>query len=204
MSSELLSDLRRRLTVGAVERAIDTPRELWQNRCHEISLALLKSNLFDGVEARMARGAGMHIGSQHSWIVTGRDVYDDKAIVVDPTWSSTVMSKPLVMFVPNLTAHRPHGYGEFEKYPPHGDGEEIGPPDPSQRLSDWIKVARLANGEPLDLKFWVGMVHGPMLGWPSAEVVDWLCSVSTMVAFVPIDLQGMLTDRNPNGLYLRD
>lgn len=198
-----ISNLRRRLGVSEVEKAIDTPRELWANRCHEVSLQLLKSHLFEDVDARMARGWGMQIRGQHSWIVLGDNVYDDETYVIDPTWSATHSNKAMIMFVKNLTVHRPHGYGVLSTFPESSGGDELVPDDPSPSVKSWLDLARIVVG-PLDRKFWLGLFNGPMQGWPSRELVAWGYGQEGLRALIPMDIVGMLTEENPMGLYLRD
>jgi hypothetical protein len=39
-------------------------------------------------------------------------------------------------------------------------------------------------------------------GWPAAEIIDAIYNTPELTTWVPIDIVGMLTDRNPKGLYL--
>lgn len=190
------------LRVANVEKAIGIPRDKWANRCHEVAYALLVSSLMDDVTARMARGWAQGISSQHSWIVTGNDVYDKTAKIIDPTYASNRGSRPMIMIVDNLTSHSPHGYGEFSKFPESKGGKEFLPEfvSPSTRL--WADMASMEVG-PLDAFWWAKMFSGPMGGWPSRELVNWAYEEPALRALIPIDIVGMLTDRNPRGLYLR-
>ncbi len=54
---------------------------------------------------------------------------------------------------------------------------------------------------PLDRRGWATLAHAPVEGWPAGEILGAMCD-SGMEAVVPIDIIGMLTDRNPSGLYL--
>lgn len=38
--------------------------------------------------------------------------------------------------------------------------------------------------------------------WPAAEIIAAIDDTKALSALVPIDILGMLTDRNPSGLYL--
>lgn len=42
----------------------------------------------------------------------------------------------------------------------------------------------------------------PTPGWPAAEIVAAMCETPNLQSLVSVDLAGMLTDRNPGGLYL--
>lgn len=56
---------------------------------------------------------------------------------------------------------------------------------------------------PLDRRAWHLLAsQAPVLGWPAAEIIAAMDDTEELSAFVPIDRLGMLTDRNPGGLYL--
>jgi hypothetical protein len=45
--------------------------------------------------------------------------------------------------------------------------------------------------------------HAPVLGWPAGEIIEAVCDTPGLgEVIVPVDRIGMLTDRNPDGLYL--
>jgi len=196
--------IRSRLNLDVVERAVGTPRELWKNRCHEISLALLKSDAFVGIDARMARGFSIQITSQHSWIVLGKDVFDRTALVVDPTWSSTVMNAPMISYARNFRSHRPHGWGMLTEYPESGGGPEVEIKGMTSETAEWVEFVRMTVDGPLDVRFWCRLFSGPLQGWPSRELVGLAAEMPELRFGIPVDVVGMLTDLNPNGLYLRD
>jgi hypothetical protein len=43
-----------------------------------------------------------------------------------------------------------------------------------------------------------------MEGWPSSEIIAAMDDTDELRALVPIDILGMVTDRNPGGLYLSE
>jgi hypothetical protein len=48
----------------------------------------------------------------------------------------------------------------------------------------------------------LSLLGSPVHGWPAAEIVAAIADTPSLAAYVPIDLLGMLTDRNPGKLYL--
>lgn len=72
------------MTPAEFEEAVGRPLVAFRFRCHEASLALVRSGVLpEG--ARVARGSCPGVGGQHSWVVLGGDCYDRKAQVIDPT-----------------------------------------------------------------------------------------------------------------------
>jgi hypothetical protein len=57
---------------------------------------------------------------------------------------------------------------------------------------------------PLDEKGFRVLAHAPVEGWPAAEILDAIENTEGLKCYVPIDIIGMLTNRNPGGLYLRE
>ena len=166
------------------------PMEPWAFQCHAASVWLVKHGLGD----RVARGTCSGVGGQHSWVVFG-DPYHPETII-DPTmWSYNPDVKGVWVGGPGR--HRPHGSGSIWSWgrPENAKGEpvELTPRQP------WSVEARrfLAMLGPLDEEGWKVMAHAPVGGgWPAAEIIDALCE-SGMQGYVPIDIIGMLTDRNP-------
>ena len=187
----------------------------WVGRCHEISLALLKTGEFGS--GRIARGTAEGVPSQHSWIVLGDDVYDPKAVVVDATHPvfhelydvahrdprSTGTGTPVLVTANAIgKTHFPHGMGSIlAGPPPFSEGGVAVFLTPSVPLSGVAK-SFLAMLGPLDARGWARLASGPMEGWPAAEIVAAMDDTKALRALVPIDILGMLTDRNPGGLYL--
>jgi hypothetical protein len=194
-------------TAGLAE-LIRTPASSWGGRCHEISLALVKTGVF-GETARVARGAAEKVTSQHSWIVVGEPLpgmskanpYDPAALVIDPTIFSYRDEKPNVVVTPNRKdVHRPHGSGSIW---------DFGRPDPGpgnavelvwhQPPSSQAKLFLEALG-PLDQSGWMQLAHYPVEQWPSGEIIGAIAD-TLGAAVVPVDILGMVTERNPKGFY---
>jgi hypothetical protein len=102
--------------------------------------------------------------------------------------------------------HKPHGYGpplmEFG-CPASGGGDEIvlTPKEPwSREALFWLDMFRSTAGR-LDQRFWANLANGTMIGFPAGEFLAAMDDTEATRALVPIDRLGMLTDRNPEGLY---
>jgi hypothetical protein len=171
--------------------------------CHSVSLALVRTKLLgEPPEVRVARGACLGVPGQHSWVVVG-DPFLPQSPIVDLTLWSYDSSKPRIWFGSMEDGlHRPKGYGAIHQTPmPEHKGGETLPLD-AEGLSDWATRFLKTIG-PLDARGWAGFwSHCGMLGWPAGEVLNaFLDQHPQMAAIVPIDLVGMLTDRNPHNLY---
>lgn len=175
-----------------IGRAPD-PETGWRNRCHEISLALLRTGEFG--RGRIARGSAEGIVGQHSWIVLGDDVYNGMAVVVDPTIDPR---KIVVDYVGNLT-NTPKGAGSIWAW-----GK------PWAHSSKYVELAVPVSPEarmfldaigPLDLLGWMQLADAPVGGWPAAEIVAAMLQTPELKTAIPIDVAGHLTDENPGGLY---
>lgn len=199
------------LTEDVIENAIG-PLDTFSHQCHAASIALVKSGLI--AESRVARGSCRGVGGQHSWVVVGMDCYDPKATIVDLTaWSYDVQfggkTVPRVWVTTmEVSAHRPQGWGPplMEWGCPEGGGAEHidlvwkKPPDVSTSLLLGMFEDMVG---PLDRRFWANLAnHCTMVGWPAREFVEAMLDTEEVAALVPIDIAGMLTDRNPSGLYL--
>lgn len=190
------------LSVEAVEARIGVPFVKWYHQCHSISLAMVKAKMFP--EARVARGSCDTVRGQHSWVVLGTDVYDRDAQIVDPTLFSY---DPTVNGIWTGTLadgrHRPHGHGsiwDFGRPPPAtADPVALTPKTPlSQDAALFVDILG-----PLDHHGWAYLVnHCPMGDWPAAEIIAAIDDTESLSMLIPIDILGMLTDRNPGGLYL--
>lgn len=55
---------------------------------------------------------------------------------------------------------------------------------------------------PLDQKGWAELIHSPVEGWPAAEIIAAVDDTPELSTLIPVDILGMLTDRNPQGVYL--
>lgn len=175
----------------------------YAHQCHAASVRLMNSGFFAGPR-RIARGTAYGVGGQHSWLVLGKDCYDPESWVVDITRWSYDPSAPRVEVCRNdMAVHRPHGSDgsiwEWGK-PPCLTTDHVKLTEPE---GGWSPEARmfLSMLGPLDRRGWGTLCGAPVKGWPAAEIIAAVAN-SGMTAFIPIDRLGMLTDRNPQGLYL--
>jgi hypothetical protein len=193
--------------VAKVEQAIGIPVADWGGRCHEISIAIVRTMYAPG-EARVARGWCDGVPGQHSWVVLGMDCYDPDALIIDATLWSYLGETPQLWigtmeWEAELSRHRPHGQGSIWAWgrpqPPTGPVVELTPRKP------WSPQAELFLEllGPLDREGWIRLAHAPVERWPAGEIIDALCE-SGFEGYVPIDIVGMVTDRNPMGIYLRE
>jgi hypothetical protein len=172
-----------------------------RHNCHGASLALVKSGLYPG--ARVARGLAKGIVGQHSWVVAG-DPYDPDAHIVDMTlWSYDPEVRAIWQGTGRDGVHAPHQSGHVltGTPPQHHGGETIHltPRTPlGPRAADFLRLI----GAPFDARGWMQVAHLPVQGWESREVIEAMLDTPSLAVFVPIDIQGMVTDRNPGGLYL--
>ena len=75
---------------------------------------------------------------------------------------------------------------------------ELRPSKPLGRDAEfWIKHMF----GPLDLQGWMVLASAPVMGWPSGEIIQAMLDTPKLRGLVPIDVAGMITDGNPNGLY---
>lgn len=197
------------LTESTLEDILGAPLDEFAHQCHAASIQIVKSDLFE--EARVARGTLRGIGGQHSWVVLGRDCYDDLAPILDVTaWSYDVIRQGGV--VPRLwkttgavAGHRPHGHGHILEWgrPCSAGGDPI--PLSDEALDDltpaafsWVDLMG-----PLDARGWMSLANAPVDGWPSDQIILAMHRTPKLRALIPVDRLGMLTDVNPGGLYLK-
>lgn len=189
----------------------------WYHQCHAASIAIVESGLYPG--SRVARGAARGVFGQHSWVVLPREgqelanCYDPKARILDPTLWSYDEDVFAIWEGPNLQRHTPHGKGTFingSKPYNHG-GDDIEMPKEiantlSYRARDFLmKVGALGwdHRVVMDARGWMDIAHLPVEGWPSAEIIAAMYRTPGIAVFIPIDIVGMVTDLNPEGLYLQ-
>jgi len=197
----------RKLQVSDFEKALGATKDEWRHECHAVSIGVVKSELIAG-PARVARGSTPGVGGQHSWIVLGRDCYDPSTWILDLTLWSYVDEAPVRLLKQAKTGpwvHKPHGAGSIFQVPmPRGQGGEAIDLTPSTPLSS-SAVHFLDLLGPLDMRGWAQLIHSPVgAGWPAREIIEAALDTEQLRALVPIDIAGMLTDRNPSGLYLKD
>jgi hypothetical protein len=176
----------------------------FRHDCHSVSLALVRSGLLGegGPSLRVARGACHGVGGQHSWVVMGHP-YDDQAIIVDLTlWSYSPHQPRIWLGSMQSRLHTPQGYGMIYDSPrPQDYGGEILEVDSSGMSPEAQHFLKIIG--PLDYRGW-GLLWSRcgMLGWPAQEILEGaLDQHPGMAALVPIDIIGMVTDRNPQELY---
>lgn len=173
------------------------PLKDWHHNCHGASKRLVDN----GIGTRVARGWCKGVHSQHSWVVIG-DCYQPE-LIIDPTlWSYRDDVKGIYIGTPETYGHRPHGSGSIWEWgkPRAGNGLVI-ELTPTKRLSR-AAVSFLEMVGPLDREGWANLTKAPVGGWPAAEIIAAIDDTKALSALVPIDLIGMLTDRNPSDLYL--
>jgi len=170
--------------------------------CHSVSCALIRSGLLGegGPTLRVARGACLGVGGQHSWVVMGHP-YDDQAIIVDLTlWSYNPMQPRIWLGSMQSGLHKPKGYGRIFQGPrPESRGEEpVNVEVSSAKAQEFLRIIG-----PLDVRGWGALwSHCGMLGWPAKEILEaFLDQHPKLTALVPIDIVGMVTDRNPQEIY---
>jgi hypothetical protein len=179
-----------------------SPMTRWSLQCHAASLALVRSGLLPG--ARVARGWAAGVGGQHSWVVVGHDCYAPGALIVDPTlWSYRGTPPAIWTGTARAGIHVPHnGAGNIWTYgrPPAATGPAVAL-TPKTTLSSAAGAFLTVLG-PLDARGWLALLASPVRGWPAGEIIAAMADTPSLAALVPVDLLGMLTDRNPGGLYL--
>jgi hypothetical protein len=173
----------------------------WRFQCHAASLAVIQTGLLpEG--ARVARGGCPGVPSQHSWVVLGGNCYDSEAVVLDPTlWSYTRAQPYIYRGKAKARPHLPHGSGSIWQF-----GRPDDPSGPvialGKRLSENAETfLKLAAPKGLDLNGWRVLANSPIGGWPAAEIIDAMADNPHLVAVIPVDILGMVTDRNPKNLY---
>ena len=188
------------MTPAEFEEAVGYPLEETAFNCHGASIALVRSGAL-GQECRVARGTTPGVGGQHSWIVVGRDCYDPRARIIDPTlWSYVEEVEGIWEGIASDRPHKPHGWGSIWEW-----GRPARPTGPVIELeAEWSAAALgfLRQVGPLDLEGWVVLAHAPVEGWPAAEIIEAMYHHPRIRARIPIDIVGMLTDLNPGKMYL--
>lgn len=188
------------ITVEDVERALEHPFMYTAQDCHGVSIALLQAGL---VQGRVARGWCAGVVSQHSWIVLGDDCYAEDAEIVDATlWSYRDDVEGVWEGTAAHGWHVPHQAGFIwdAPQPTAGPGPVVHL-TPREALSTEAQLFLDVVG-PLDILGWHQLIHSPVQGWPAAEIIAACDDTPQLKALIPVDILGMLTDRNPGGLYL--
>lgn len=190
---------RHEVDAGVVTKALGGLDE-WYHRCHEASLELVRSGVLpEG--ARVARGSHTSVLGQHSWVVIG-DPYAADVTIIDPTlWSYLEEQLAFVEISSGSdTRYRPHGAGSIWEYgrPPEPAGPVI---TLATKLSPAAQLFLDMIGYGLDRRSWSILANAPVGGWPAKEILGAMYDDERLSALVPIDVIGMVTDRNPGNLY---
>lgn len=189
--------------VAILMEAIEFPLDRVAHNCHAVSLAIVKHpNLYPG--ARVARGWAPGVGSQHSWVAIDGDPYDPDGRIIDATmWSYDPSVRKVVATTLGKSGYRPHGAGLFLNagMPSNHGGPEIRLII-NRPMSEYAREFLWMLG-PLDYRGWGEVAHLPVSGWPAREIIEAMLDTPQVAVLVPIDIVGMLTDRNPEGLYLQ-
>jgi hypothetical protein len=176
-----------------------SPLGVFEKSCHAASIRLVRHLGY----GRVARGYCKGVRGQHSWVVIGDNCYHPKAVIVDGTlWSYDSEVRGVWIGTMGDGRHRPHGAGNIWNVgrPPYPKGSIV-KLEGVASLSDSAKVFLELLGS-LDMEGWHHLANGPMEGWPAGEILAAMDDTKALSALVPIDRLGMLTDRNPGGLYL--
>lgn len=181
-------------------REVLGPLEAWDAQCHAASLKLVKSGVLPET-ARVARGTCTGVAGQHSWVCVYGDCYDPRHVVIDPTlWSYDETVLGVWVGRADERPHVPFGTGSIWEYgqPTHQGGETIslGHPLISLEAASFLDLLG-----PLDREGWAQLAHAPVGGWPSEEIFTAMAQHDKLGVLVPIDIVGMATDLNPQGLY---
>jgi hypothetical protein len=188
--------------------AVLRPWDRWKYQCHAASLHIVRKRRVDG--ARVARGSCRGVPGQHSWVVVG-DPYDPTAPILDATlWSYTETWPDLwIGSMESHGLHRPHGMGSLFEW---------GKPPTSKSRKATIRLRSKAGMspeakmllsaiEPLDAHGWIRLLSAPVFGVGGtapymAEILAAADDTPALSPLIPIDVLGMVTDRNPDGLYM--
>jgi hypothetical protein len=207
-----VADARRLLEkAGGIDGIADLahlPVANWYKNCHIASLAIVRTGAFG--PSGVARGWAGGVRSQHSWIVIGEapqgarrpGPWDASAVVADPTLWSYQGAEPYVHFGKNtLKTHVPHGTGSIWAYghPDNcapGAAVELSWKEPPSKAA---QVFTECLG-PLDRRGWTALAYYPVEGWPAGEIIGAIADTFGE-CYVPVDILGMTTERNPRGLY---
>lgn len=181
----------------------DLDLSTFAGECHAASLEIVRSEAFADQRARVARGWTPDVG-KHSWVALG-DPYDEDVFVLDPTLWSYIDAEPTMWFGrASERPHRPRGFGSIWEYGrPVSTTEAYVELEPRTPLS-YAARQFLALVEPLDLWAWGCLANSPVGGWPAREIIEAMDDTPRLAALVPIDVLGMLTDRNPGRRYTND
>lgn len=191
---------KKTLTREDIEEILGYPFEETAHQCHAVSLAIVQSGVVG--PARVARGWCNGVLSQHSWVIRGNDAYSHRSVIIDATlWSYRSDVEGVWTGTYVAGQHHPHGHGSIWDYgpPKRGDG-------PTHALKGFDELSGGAKtflemcGE-LDVEGWSNLAHMAVEGWPAKEIITAMYNDPQLGFLIPIDIVGMVTDLNPQGLY---
>ena len=205
-------------TIEEAADLIGWPTSRWHGNCHAVSLAIIQSGALGtpGPTCRIARGAaaGYGIISQHSWIALGSPYAPATRFVDYTAWAWGQVDGIIDTFAADEWLrhvaggdrwHLPHSYDQ-RNIMQVGRPAAPGPGDTPWRLdrtglsADAVWFLDLLGD--LTVEGWASLCGFPQGGWPHAEIVDRIIeTVPRAAVLVPIDIRGMATDRNPEGIY---
>lgn len=184
--------------VAAVSRV---PLGHWHFNSHQVSLDIVRSGIFP--YARVVQGTATGVHGPHHWVVLAEDVYDKYATIIDPTlWCHDPSLRGTWIGTLQNEIHHPKGEGyiwDFD-YP-----ENSSFTDTVALRKDGLSTQAkyfLSRIEPINLDGWRRLMRSPMQGWPAGEIIDQMKHSPELSDLVPEALEGMLTNRNPNGAWL--
>lgn len=173
--------------------------EQFAHQCHACSLQLIRTGLLPK-SARVARGWHVEIQSQHSWVAIGNP-YDPNTTIIDGTLWSYTTGDPFLHVGPSRD-YKAHGAGLIGPFRAPEPKNKVLTPKGASKLSPaatrWLKMIAPKG---MDVVGWMKLVNGPMGGWPSDEIIPVLADDNQFNGLIPIDIVGMLTDKNPGNLY---
>ena len=59
----------------------------------------------------------------------------------------------------------------------------------------------MINPDGLDRQGWEQLLNAPVGGWPASNIIHCADADERLAMAIPVDVVGMITDINPNGLY---
>jgi len=172
--------------------------EQWRNRCHEASLAIVRTGML-GKNARVARGTHARVPGQHSWVCRGNP-YWQVTTIIDPTLWSHTGYHPYLNIAFGGMDYQPKGAGNIDWRIRISRIEDRIDLDVDWSLDAWNFLKTIAP-DGLDRYGWNLLANQPVMGWASKEIIGAMYRDDRTRALIPIDVVGMLLDENPGNLY---
>jgi len=203
----------RALMTELADKSLDAMGDMdrWSHQCHAAALHLVRSGALPA-GSRVARGVSKHLGGQHSWVAVANeagvaDPYARNALILDPSaWSyqEDDLAAPSV-WIGRRQDYAPQGSrgpDARKGLPRPADYADIIRPDQEALQRDYmVAVQFFAQHGSLDRRGWTALTHCRVDSYPAAAIIPLMLDTPRLAPFVPIDIAGMVTDRNPGGLY---